>query len=89
MYKRQPVGCYFMSQLGRKYGVPTPIIDSCLLYTSARRQAEIALVPLPGVPRCLFVQLLGLLREGELQGGIAVLPQQELLEVAGGGRRCV
>lgn len=29
-----PVGCYLMSQLGKKYNVPTPIIDSMILLAS-------------------------------------------------------
>ena len=29
-----PVGCYLMSQLGKKYGVATPIIDSMILLAS-------------------------------------------------------
>lgn len=29
-----PVGCYFIQQLGRKYNVPTPIVDSMILLAS-------------------------------------------------------
>ena len=37
-----PVGCYFMSQLGRKYGVPTPIIDSMILLASTMLKRDLA-----------------------------------------------
>lgn len=35
-----PVGCYLMSQLGKKYNVPTPIIDSMILLASTMLKAR-------------------------------------------------
>lgn len=37
-----PVGCYLMSQLGKKYGVPTPIIDSMILLASTMLKRDLA-----------------------------------------------
>ena len=47
-------------------------------------EAAVAVVAFLGIPGSLFVQFLGLLGEGKLQGGVAVLAHEELLEVAGG-----
>ena len=37
-----PVGCYLMSQLGKKYNVPTPIIDSMILLASTMLKRDLA-----------------------------------------------
>ena len=37
-----PVGCYLMSQLGKKYGVETPIIDSMILLASTMLKRDLA-----------------------------------------------
>jgi opine dehydrogenase len=37
-----PVGCYVMSQLGKKYNVPTPIIDSMILLASTMLKRDLA-----------------------------------------------
>ena len=37
-----PVGCYFMSQLGKKYSVATPIIDSMILLASTMLKRDLA-----------------------------------------------
>lgn len=37
-----PVGCYLMSQLGKKYNVPTPIIDSTILLASTMLKRDLA-----------------------------------------------
>lgn len=37
-----PVGCYLMSQLGKKYDVPTPIIDSMILLASVMLKRDLA-----------------------------------------------
>ena len=37
-----PVGCYLMSQLGKKYGVATPIIDSMILLASTMLKRDLA-----------------------------------------------
>lgn len=37
-----PVGCYLMSQLGKRYDVPTPIIDSMILLASTMTKKDLA-----------------------------------------------
>ena len=37
-----PVGCYLMSQLGKKYNVPTPIIDAMILLASTMLKRDLA-----------------------------------------------
>lgn len=37
-----PVGCYLMSQLGKKYNVPTPVIDSMILLASTMLKRDLA-----------------------------------------------
>ena len=37
-----PVGCYLMGQLGKKYNVPTPIIDSMILLASTMLKRDLA-----------------------------------------------
>lgn len=37
-----PVGCYLMSQLGKKYDVPTPIIDAMILLASTMLKTDLA-----------------------------------------------
>ncbi len=36
-----PVGCYFIMQLGKKYGVPTPIVDSMALLASTMLKRDL------------------------------------------------
>ena len=36
------MGCYLMSQLGKKYGVETPIIDSMILLASTMLKRDLA-----------------------------------------------
>ena len=36
------MGCYFMSQLGKKYSVATPIIDSMILLASTMLKRDLA-----------------------------------------------
>ena len=36
-----PVGCYLMSQLGKKYGVATPVIDSMILLASTMLKRDL------------------------------------------------
>ena len=37
-----PVGCWLMSQLGKKFSVPTPIIDSMILLASTMLKRDLA-----------------------------------------------